>query len=201
MAKKYHPNSFTEQQLRQGCARCIDKVKGLLNSALILLDHKESQQYSLGLYIYAIEEFGKAIMLKRQVDGKRAAYKIPNFIFENHEAKLLEGLKNMPAACGAILRGIRITTSSNKALRIKIDSDREIIRGANTTGNFFDTTNTPNCKRDIILLKTGCFYINWDKRNNTWNYEVATDTSQLKDKIELFRDALNKFKCIQLNKL
>src|SRR5215208_155080 len=138
-AKKY-PHSFTEQQLRQGCVRCIDNVKGLLNSALILLDHKESQQYSLGLYIYAIEEFGKVIMLKRQVNGTKAAYKEPNLIFENHIAKLLEGLKNLPAACGDIIRGIRIRNTSGKALTIKIGSDRKISRGANQTGDFFDTT-------------------------------------------------------------
>jgi hypothetical protein len=115
--------------------------------------------------------------------------------FENHEAKLLEGLKNLPAACGAILRGIRIRNTSGKALTIKIGSDRAISRGANQTGDLFDTTTTPNYKGDIISLKTGCFYIDWDKENNTWNYEVATDTGLLNDCIKHFKMTLDGFKC------
>lgn len=62
MTKKY---DFNEDQLREGSKRCIDNVKGLLHSASLLLESNDSQQYSLGLYIYAIEEYGKAILLKK----------------------------------------------------------------------------------------------------------------------------------------
>ena len=61
--KKYE-HDFTQSELREGCQRCIDNVRGLLKSAILLLGSESSQQYSLGLYMYAVEEFGKAILFK-----------------------------------------------------------------------------------------------------------------------------------------
>jgi AbiV family abortive infection protein len=68
---------FTEAQLREGSRRCIDNVKGLLHSASLLLDNKNSQQYALGLYIYAVEEYGKAILLKKYITRNKDKYQIP----------------------------------------------------------------------------------------------------------------------------
>ena len=73
--------TFTEAQLRDGCTRCIDNVKGLLYSASLLLGNQNSQQYALGLYIYAIEEYGKAILLKSYITGNKDEYQIPCWIF------------------------------------------------------------------------------------------------------------------------
>ena len=73
--------SFTKAQLREGSRRCIDNVKGLLDSASLLLDNKNSQQYALGLYIYAVEEYGKAILLKKYITRNKDKYQIPGWIF------------------------------------------------------------------------------------------------------------------------
>jgi hypothetical protein len=72
---------FTETELWEGCRRCIDNVKGLLHSASLLLDNTNSQQYALGLYIYAIEEYGKAILLKSYITGNKDKYQIPGWTF------------------------------------------------------------------------------------------------------------------------
>jgi hypothetical protein len=57
--RKKYTYGFTEQELRQGSARCIYNVKGLLDSALILLDHKDSQQYALGLICMQLKNLGR----------------------------------------------------------------------------------------------------------------------------------------------
>ena len=74
---KIRSYDFTEAQLIKGCRRCIDNVKGLLYSASLLLGNQNSQQYALGLYVYAIEEYGKAILLKSYIAGKRINIKSP----------------------------------------------------------------------------------------------------------------------------
>jgi hypothetical protein len=50
------PVNFTEAELREGCKRCIDNVKGLLESALLLLHHKSSQQYGLCMRLKNLEK-------------------------------------------------------------------------------------------------------------------------------------------------
>ena len=74
---KIRSYDFTDAQLIEGCRRCIDNVKGLLYSVSLLLGNQDSQQYALGLYVYAIEEYGKAILLKSYITGNKDNYQIP----------------------------------------------------------------------------------------------------------------------------
>jgi AbiV family abortive infection protein len=67
---------FSEEELNLGCKRCIENVRGLLAGAKILNDNVMTQQYALGLYIYAVEEYGKAILLKRAITGNEEKYQI-----------------------------------------------------------------------------------------------------------------------------
>lgn len=191
MAKKY-PYTFTEEQLRDGCRRCIDNVKGLLKSASILLGHEDSQQYALGLYMYAVEEFGKAILLKKEIVGKKSTYKIPNLIFESHHVKLLEGFNNLPSICRTISRGVKVSFAdanfTGNTKTIKIDSNRVVSVPSGATGKAFDAKIT-SFKNDLVL-KEACFYMDWDKRNGTWKYDIAADSVQLNKNIERFRKAL-----------
>ena len=55
---------MTEIQLREGYERAIENVENLLYSANVLLKSERSLQYALGLYMYAIEEYGKAEILR-----------------------------------------------------------------------------------------------------------------------------------------
>jgi len=79
MTKRY-PYSFTGNELRDGCRRCIDNVKRLLPSAFLLLNNEYSQQYGLGLYVYAVEEFGKAILLRSYIKSGEDKIQIPGWI-------------------------------------------------------------------------------------------------------------------------
>ena len=79
-AKQNKNYVFTEAELREGCKRCVENVKGLLNSACLLIKNRASQQYALGLYVYAVEEFGKAILLRGYFTGNKEKYQIPGWI-------------------------------------------------------------------------------------------------------------------------
>jgi hypothetical protein len=144
---------------------------------------------------HAVEEYGKAILLRNQIDGKKISYKIPKWIFESHNAKLIEGFENLPSQCRVISRGVKISTNaSTKSRTIEINSSRKLSIPPGLTGTFTSIGSNSNYKQDIEL-KTACFYIDWDHRNRTWKYDIATDTSQLRDYIEYFKDALNTFRC------
>ena len=59
--------SLTDSQLMQGINYCFDKVRRLLNSVESLLHSQDKfwgSSHALGLYTFAIEEFGKGLLLK-----------------------------------------------------------------------------------------------------------------------------------------
>jgi AbiV family abortive infection protein len=107
MSKAY---DLTEQDLKNGCARCIVNVLNLLDTAKLLLNNESSCQYALGLYIYAIEEYGKVEILKnylKEGNNNNGRYSIPIWVFgkgddarKGHWRKLSEAFKKLPPAVG-----------------------------------------------------------------------------------------------------
>jgi AbiV family abortive infection protein len=69
---------------------CIQKAKQLADSALKLLSSDDVNDHTnaLGLYTLAIEEFGKAVILKEEcfVDDDEITQKIPKAIFSGKYA-------------------------------------------------------------------------------------------------------------------
>jgi hypothetical protein len=227
MTKKYHYD-FSEDQLRKGSERSIDNVKGLLHSAILLLESSDTQQYSLGLYMYAVEEYGKAILLKSYIKPGKDKIKIPWWIFGKggptidsikkdpilnkllkqlvgncdyinaHDAKILIGSNDPPPQCSMITRGIRITSPNTSGKVIDLKSNRRIFILEGVTGSSADTTKVFfDSKRSTFIeidLKTSCFYMDFDKDNRTWKYDICPDQRQLKANVKRFERKLAKFK-------
>jgi hypothetical protein len=60
------------------------------------------------------------------------------------------------------------------------------------TATFFDPKYNTFFEMD---LKESCFYMDFDKDNETWKYDISTDEDQLKENIKRFEerlDALNR---------
>jgi hypothetical protein len=100
----------------------------------------------------------------------------------------------LPKDCGIIPRGIIITqgSPSEKTIIIKQQKHGRIDQISNaewTTGTFYDTT-----KRSIfdynLDLKTSCFYMDWDPKNNSWKYDITMEPQNLKRNIKCLEDAL-----------
>jgi AbiV family abortive infection protein len=213
MAKK-NPYLFTDGELRNGCSRCIENVMGLLNGAKMLLEDRRLEVFALGLYIYAVEEYGKAILLKKSITPGKTKHQIDGWILghgnptnpndpsdktTSHDAKIKLGFDNLPVVCRSIFRGVTIYKAglSNRTIFVKKDKKGQIGGSVSvqkgTTGKFIDTTNLYSL--DNLDLKTACFYIDWDIKNKNWNYELATDREQLRRNIKTFENALPNFKC------
>jgi hypothetical protein len=123
----------------------------------------------LGLYVYAIEEYGKAILLKSYLTGNKDKYQIPGWIFgakfvignihedsilmnlltrlvgypghiSSHYVKLLVGSDNLPSECSLIPPGIRLSTPSPSGKAVNLKSGSKVAPIKGTTGRFTDTT-------------------------------------------------------------
>jgi hypothetical protein len=152
-----------------------------LYSASLLLGNQNSQQYALGLYVYAIEEYGKAILLKRYITENKDKYQIPGWIFgakfviehihedsilmnllsrlvgypgriSSHYVKLLVGSDNLPPECSLIPPGIRLWTPSPSGKTVNLKSGSKIAPIKGTTGTFTDISHTSyHAKRGTFL--------------------------------------------------
>jgi hypothetical protein len=114
-------HDLTHAQLMDGYDACIKNVQNLLYSAKLLLEHENSLQYALGLYLYAIEEYGKAEILREYLQDNKSKYSIPEWIFgkgkfgrEAHNNKLVKGLEKLPHVCSILSPTAEITTNSAK---------------------------------------------------------------------------------------
>ncbi len=65
---------LTKEGLIIGCQKCKENEQNLLDGAKGLLDTENTFQFALGLYIYAVEEYGKARLLKWHLEQKTIRY-------------------------------------------------------------------------------------------------------------------------------
>jgi hypothetical protein len=177
--------------------------------------------------MYAIEEYGKAILLKRYIKSGKDRIQIPGWILGKppiidninndpilskllkqlvgycdyinaHDAKILIGSNDLPPQCSMITRGIRIFSPNSSGKAIDFKSNRRIFIPEGVTGSFADTTHIFfDLKRSTFIelnLKTSCFYMDFDKDNITWKYDICPDQRQLKANVKCFERKLAKFK-------
>jgi AbiV family abortive infection protein len=200
---------FTEQQLRNTIARCIENVQGLLKSAKCLLEDKSTVQYALGLYMYAVEEYGKAHLLKSHLTGKKSHILIESWIFggsypsktlTSHNAKLREGFNNLPQGCEKLTDSIRFHVNTSLSPRVDIietpTGPRPITIPAHSSGI---SSYRHHPTREITFdhktfdYKTGCFYIDWDENKKEPNYIYPVEKGQLLHNVHMMRGKVVEF--------
>lgn len=182
---------LTENEIISICDRCYENVRCLLKSARLLLS-QDSQQYALGLYMYAVEEFGKAQLIKAHI----LSHVIPNWIFGRrpflptspHDAKLAEGIKYLPEQCQILCIGLRFVNNNNeKTQTYSLGRKLKVSVLPFTTGFVSDVTHGSILEFDF---KTACFYIDWDNENRHPTFKIEVDIKRLDKNIRLFEKVL-----------
>ncbi len=95
-----------KEELRNKTIEIVrQRILKLLDSAQILFDNKGNVEICAGLYTYAVEEYGKIVLLKksRKIDG-HAKVKY-NKGFRDHYTKFRLGIKNLPLECTTLRIG------------------------------------------------------------------------------------------------
>lgn len=186
--------NLTKKEMVITSKRCIQNVNSLLSCAKVLANNDDTRQYAAGLYLYAVEEYGKAQLLKQL--RKQTGGKIPGWIFgrkdsrisNTHNAKIIEGFKNLPDECQIQSVGVKMIINTNEETQsFKIGRKQKVSLPAFTTGNFVDTSNGSRIELDF---KTAFFYIDWDDENRIPSSKIAVDKTQLYKIIRLFEEKL-----------
>jgi AbiV family abortive infection protein len=213
---------MTERQLRDGWKKCIENVENLLYGAKLLLSDDKSYRYAIGLYMFSVEEFGKALLLKKCfTQNKQKFHPVPKWIFGKedstelqktinnkfkfqsaHDKKLEEGFNNLPSDCRQLSRGIKITNAlestrtfqSTKEPFIKKikTSDKDALISIPKGVTGFFLDSVKGKDEIEPDLKTASFYMDWDTANNRWKFMIPTDPHQLRKNIKLFEQKVSE---------
>jgi AbiV family abortive infection protein len=201
--------AFTELEIRETCKKCVENVIRLFEAANLLLNNNNTERYALGLYLYAVEEYGKAHLLKSCFTGGKNIYSAPRWIFgslhpshpkpTSHQAKLSQGFANLPYVCKKLSGVLEIRSNesdSNQRFVIKGElGESDVYVPSSITGLFEDPSNPPI---DIeSQWKTALFYIDWDEKNKKPKFIIPpVEKNQLMYNIQRALEEVNRFDSI-----
>ena len=187
--------SLSDSQLMEGIDYCFDKVSRLLNSVESLLSSQDKfweSSHALGLYTFAIEEFGKGLLLKDRYQQGSHKIQIPSWIFAKHvpreikphDEKIKRAFKELSDASKRIMVGIVVDKPSPATKTIKFRDGGQMSMNGMTTGLFM----TDNHIDFEVRMKS--FYVDWNKDSNEWEYELTTTKEHLENAVSCFKTEL-----------
>lgn len=158
-----------KKELLQGIRYCLANISTLLDQSQKACQKFSDNAIALGLYTFAIEEFGKLLYMLEAYKIEKGIYKIPKNIFsgrESHNIKFKKALEKLPTECILPQYGIEVHTNmSPEDIVIPVNPHGESITiGGGLTGTFSIETDNPI----DLVTRMGCFYLDWDNTNNTW---------------------------------
>jgi hypothetical protein len=184
---------LTEEELTIGYEKCKENVQNLLDGAKRLLDTENTFQFALGLYIYAVEEYGKTKLLEKYREQKN--YTVPGWIFgkdgkRSHEEKLIEGFSKLPSICKKLGAVEIISNTSDCTLTFTIMNRVEVSVPAYLSGIFENSTIYPGSADIDVKLQKACFHIDYDRSSKSWEYAIPVDRDQLWYNIKCVEESL-----------
>ncbi len=187
---------MSETSLKIGNKICIKTTERLLASSFTLLENSSNLDHALGLYTFALEEFGKAVLLKEIIDDETNPKQVPKEIFGSgkrsaHNIKFKKAIEILPKDCISIWVGESITIPSGKTTEQSLGKIKGTVSVvAHTTGTFL-TTVLMN-----FAVRMRCFYVDWDENSqywHKWKANLQTDRDSLKNAINKFKKIIPKY--------
>lgn len=204
-----------EAELRAGIRVCCQKVNGLLNGVLVLVNDRGSLSLALALYTLAIEEHGKALMLRDNLSGEMVAgkYAVSKGIFAAHDQKFARASEDLPLDCTEILRVVTVTSNPKyESTTISYPADLHesglfeetdlalVSVPGYSTGTLADATGYGSVVPVSISERLRSFYVDWDDHNKQWkgewysqdqlDYQFVPDVDALIDAAICFKQHL-----------
>jgi len=173
---------------------CKKHVEELLGVAVSIMD--SHPRYALGLYTFAVEEYGKALWLEdiRASGSTNGRYTVPTNIRSDHHRKFKYALDALPHECTEIK-----VRASSVALRLgtnatPISQTCKTVRGMvsippYTTDFFFDIVERVSDAN--FDARMSCFYLDWDQHRRQWRAFFSPDKESLAAAMQKFREYLH----------
>jgi len=183
--------SFKDSEQTVGFSLCVKRVNELLNDAKILLENGGNVHTVMGLYTFAVEEYGKALLIqKNSTLNSKFFGNFPSNPNNTHNKKSNEAVKVLPDLCTEIRFAVTFFGWERELEKKSSISNRQIRRTLYTSGIFEDGSNEgPNTLADFDT-RMECFYVDWDNDRRVWLSKPEIEMEGLKTAILQFQEHL-----------
>lgn len=176
---------LNKQQQSEGVRLCNLKSRQLLDDAEKLVSNGGSLNNAFALYIFAVEEYGKAKLLQEFIYTPLCL--IDKKKFANHQYKIQKGLDNLDPCCKKIELAVKVDVASERTITVrtrktKYNLDEVISIPFGLTGNF-ETVGYEPVKE---VIRWGCIYTDFDETNQEWLGQIIPDRDDLLNAISTF---------------
>lgn len=182
--------ALTKDELILGIKQAKENAILLAKQALFLTKKKEHVITSLGLYSFALEEWGKCLLLHDSLS--KGNYQINIGIFRGskpHKLKFSRGLDDIPNECKHFRKILDL--SNETTILGKHVGDHLILHGISKSGK---TWKSKIPVGDFLIdfnARMDCFYLDWDDHNRRWKKQNPVDRKDLQNKIKNFLKYVN----------
>jgi len=166
---------LTKNELQTGIQKCREHVRNLCHNALLL----ENGSIALGLYLFALEEYGKMIWLEEILKKNKVKFLVPKIIFGKgekrscaHKQKMEKALAKLPPLCKKL--SINYLIARNLTMKTKTFTINREKKVSLAMGGTVDLVEPVNAN---VNLRLNCFLIDWDDNQKGWKLSITQTNS------------------------
>lgn len=170
--KKKEDYKMSYSQIKSGVKKALSNSLTLAGYSKDIIERGGNSYLALGLFSFAIEEFGKVTMLSEIIESKQKEYSVPTVIFlgkNSHDLNFDKAMSILP--------------------KEYVNFEMGGTKGASAI-------------RDILIdfqTRMNCFYLDWDKEKNNWKSPPKVLPVLLEKSISEFESFVNKKLDIEYN--
>ena len=176
-----------KNQVEGGIGLCLINSKQILEDTMLLLRRVTSMSTALGLYTYALEEYGKALLLYDEVKKSQTICNIPQKIFRDHEPKFKRALSTLPKDYKTFCEGRRFIIPSTIDENDVVGSHGERIVRTTATTAYYESEEV--CVTDFDTRKDA-FFVGWDDKKEKWKFEIGIIDTKLEEMIQKLKEKI-----------
>jgi AbiV family abortive infection protein len=182
---------LTQTQIKSGIRKALLNASTLAGYSKDIIERGGKGVLALGLYSFAIEEYGKSILLSELLNKNQKTYHVPVELFQgkkSHDLKFKKALSILPSECTSYESGVARSISNIETQTSEVGiKGKTIAIPAGITGIFSEGDLEVDFE-----TRMSCFYLDWDDLNNKWKSPPKVLPEELEKTIINFENHLTK---------
>ncbi len=178
MEKTDHFNISTAQ-IKTGIKKSLTGSLELSGYSKDMLERNANATIALGLYAFAIEEYGKSLFLKECMKKNEDRHKVKKVVFsgkDSHGKKFNKAFSTLPKERTSFLSEI-------KHVEPQFNSDR---KGIGTKTSDSQTETFSASVLSDLQARMSCFNLDWNDKTEKWKLPPKVDGDLLLKSITVF---------------
>ena len=165
-------------KIKSGIKKTLFGSLEIVGYAKDLIERGGNTDFALGLYLMALEEYGKSIILRESIKQDNTSATISKKVFENTDLIFKKAFTLLPKKC-------------TLPLNHKLDAQENLFSDKSQLKNSLKTRTIDS---DIILnfeITKTCFHLTWNESENKWSKPPRVNPDELLSAIKEFSEFIS----------